>query len=109
VAHFHYVLVGGMVFPLLGGIYYWFPKITGRMLDERLGKWHFWIMFIGFNAAFFIMHIVGFFGMPRRVYTFLPGLGWEIPNLIATIGAFIIAAATLIFLSMCSRVARTVK
>jgi cytochrome c oxidase subunit I+III len=98
VAHFHYVLVGGMVFPLFGGIYYWFPKITGRLMDETLGKWHFWIMFIGFNATFFIMHLTGFFGMPRRVYTFIPGLGWEIPNLISTVGAFILGGSTLIFL-----------
>lgn len=98
VAHFHYVLVGGMVFPLFGGIFYWFPKITGRMLDERLGKWQFWLMFIGFNIAFFTMHFTGFFGMPRRVYTFLPGLGLEIPNLISTVGAFILGIGIALFL-----------
>jgi cytochrome c oxidase subunit I+III len=98
VAHFHYVLIGGMVFPLFGGIFYWFPKITGRMMDEGLGKWQFWLMFIGFNLTFFIMHYTGFIGMPRRVYTFLPGLGWEIPNLISTIGSFMIAASTVVFL-----------
>ena len=97
VAHFHYVLIGGAVFPLLGGIFYWFPKITGRMLDERLGVWAFWLLFIGFNVTFFTMHITGFLGMPRRVYTFLPGLGWEIPNLISSIGAFVIGIGILLF------------
>jgi cytochrome c oxidase subunit 1 len=66
VAHFHYVLIGGNVFPLIGAIYYWFPKFTGRMMNERLGKWHFWLAFIGFNVAFFPMHITGLMGMPRR-------------------------------------------
>jgi cytochrome c oxidase subunit I+III len=98
VAHFHYVLVGGMVFPLFAGIYYWFPKMTGRMLSEGLGKWHFWLFFIGFNLTFFVMHITGFIGMPRRVYTFLPGLGWEWLNMLSTIGAFILAAGVLVFL-----------
>jgi cytochrome c oxidase subunit I+III len=98
VAHFHYVLIGGMVFPLFGGIFYWFPKITGRMLDEKMGKWQFWIMFIGFNVTFFIMHLTGFLGMPRRVYTFLPGLGWELANLISTVGAFILAFSALLFI-----------
>ena len=72
VAHFHYVLIGGAVFPLLGAAYFWFPKITGRMMSERLGRWHFWLAFLGFNAAFFPMHIVGLWGMPRRIYTY-PG------------------------------------
>ena len=72
VAHFHYVLIGGAVFPLLGAVYYWFPKITGRMMSERLGRWHFWLVFIGFNVAFFPMHILGLWGMPRRVYTYPP-------------------------------------
>ena len=76
VAHFHYVLIGGAVFPLLGAIYYWFPKITGRMMSERLGRWHFWLAFIGFNLAFFPMHILGLQGMPRRVYTYQPEMGW---------------------------------
>ena len=97
VAHFHYVLIGGAVFPLLAGFFYWFPKITGRFLDETLGRWQFWLVFIGFHITFFTMHITGFLGMPRRVYTFLPGLGWEIPNLISTIGAFILATGFLIF------------
>ena len=84
VAHFHYVLIGGAVFPLLGAAYFWFPKITGRMMSERLGRWHFWLAFIGFNAAFFPMHIVGLWGMPRRVYTYPVELGWGTINLFIT-------------------------
>ena len=76
VAHFHYVLIGGAVFPLLGAIYYWFPKFTGRMMSERLGRWHFWLLFVGFNLAFFPMHILGLQGMPRRVYTYPAEMGW---------------------------------
>jgi cytochrome c oxidase subunit 1/cytochrome c oxidase subunit I+III len=98
VAHFHYVLIGGAVFPLFAGLFYWFPKITGRMLSERLGKWNFWLTFIGFNVAFFPMHISGLMGMPRRVYTYLPGLGWEVTNFISTIGAFILAIGVLLFI-----------
>lgn len=97
VAHFHYVLIGGAVFPLFGGMYYWFPKITGRMLDERLGRWNFWLVFIGFHVAFFPMHITGFFGMPRRVYTYLPGLGWDGLNMLSTIGAFVLGVGFLLF------------
>jgi hypothetical protein len=77
VAHFHYVLIGGAVFPLLGAIYYWFPKITGRMMSERLGKVSFWLIFLGFHLAFFPMHILGLMGMPRRVYTYPAGMGWD--------------------------------
>ena len=91
VAHFHYVLIGGAVFPLLGAIYYWFPKMTGRMLGEALGRWNFWIAFIGFNVAFFPMHILGLWGMPRRVYTYPAELGWGPLNLLSTIGAFVFA------------------
>ena len=91
VAHFHYVLIGGAVFPLLGAIYYWFPKMTGRMLGEALGRWNFWIAFIGFNVAFFPMHILGLWGMPRRVYTYPAELGWGSLNLLSTIGAFVFA------------------
>ena len=72
VAHFHYVLIGGAVFPLFGAFYYWFPKSTGRLLSERLGRWSFGLMFIGFNLAFFPMHLLGLQGMPRRVYTYPP-------------------------------------
>ena len=81
VAHFHYVLIGGAVFPLLGAVYYWFPKITGRMLSETIGRWNFWLAFIGFNVAFFPMHILGLWGMPRRVYTYPAELGWGPLNL----------------------------
>jgi cytochrome c oxidase subunit 1 len=98
VAHFHYVLVGGNVFPLLGAIYYWFPKFTGRMMSERLGKWNFWLAFIGFNMAFFPMHITGLMGMPRRVYTYQPEMGWGTLNLISTIGAAILFASFVLFL-----------
>jgi len=91
VAHFHYVLIGGAVFPLLGAIYYWFPKMTGRMLDEALGRWNFWVAFVGFNVAFFPMHVLGLWGMPRRVYTYPAELGWGSLNLLSTIGAFIFA------------------
>ncbi|MCC7452473.1 MAG: cytochrome c oxidase subunit I, partial [Anaerolineae bacterium] len=97
VAHLHYVLIGGAVFPLLGGIYYWFPKLTGRMMNERMGKWNFWLTFIGFNVAFFPMHLSGLYGMPRRVYTYLPGLGWDGLNFLSTVGAFILALGVLLF------------
>jgi cytochrome c oxidase subunit I+III len=93
VAHFHYVLFGGAVFPLFAGLYYWFPKVTGRMLDERIGIWSFALLFVGFNLTFFPMHQLGFEGMPRRVYTYLPGLGWELMNRLATAGAFVTAFA----------------
>jgi cytochrome c oxidase subunit I+III len=88
VAHFHYVLIGGVVFPLFAGLYYWLPKVTGRLLNERLGRWNFWLMFIFFNIAFFPMHLSGLLGMPRRVYTYPSGLGLETLNLISTVGAF---------------------
>ncbi len=84
VAHFHYVLIGGAVFPLLGAFYYWFPKMTGRMLDEGLGRWNFWLLFVGVNLTFFPMHQLGLEGMPRRVYTYLAGTGWGPLNLLAT-------------------------
>jgi cytochrome c oxidase subunit I+III len=90
VAHLHYVLIGGVAFPIFAGVYYWFPKFTGRMLDERLGKWNFWLLFVGVNVAFFPMHQVGLMGMPRRVWTYDAGLGWDIYNLISTIGVLII-------------------
>jgi cytochrome c oxidase subunit 1 len=98
VAHFHYVLIGGNVFPLLGAVYYWFPKFTGRMMSERLGKWHFWLAFVGFNATFFPMHITGLMGMPRRVYTYLPEMGWGNLNLISTLGGVILFASFVLFL-----------
>lgn len=98
VAHLHYVLFAGALLALFSGIYYWFPKMTGRLMNERLGVWHFWLTMIGMTLTFFPMHIVGLMGMPRRVYTYASGLGWETYNLIETIGAFIIAVAVLIFL-----------
>ena len=98
VAHFHYVLIGGAVFPVFGAIYYWFPKVTGRMLSERAGKANFWMFFIGVNLAFFPMHQLGLEGMPRRVYTYLPETGWGALNLLSTVGAVVIAASVLVFL-----------
>ncbi|HEV7839050.1 MAG TPA: cytochrome c oxidase subunit I [Gemmatimonadaceae bacterium] len=98
VAHLHYVLIGGGLFPLLGAFYYWFPKVTGRMLSERLGKIHFWMMFIGVNLAFFPMHQLGLEGMPRRVYTYLSGMGWGALNLAATLGAVLTVLAMVVFL-----------
>ena len=97
VAHFHYVLIGGAVFPLLGILTYWFPKITGRMMSESLGKVGFWILFLGFQLAFFPMHFAGLLGMPRRVYTYPAGQGLELPNLLSTMGAFAVASAVLLF------------
>jgi cytochrome c oxidase subunit 1 len=98
VAHFHYVLIGGAVFPLFAGLYFWFPKLTGRMLSERLGHWNFWVLFIGFNLTFFPMHYLGLAGMPRRIYTYAEGLGWDTLNSIATVGAFLIALSVLMAL-----------
>jgi cytochrome c oxidase subunit I len=106
VAHFHYVLMGGAVFTVFCGIYYWFPKMTGRMLDERLGKISFWWMFIGFNLTFFVQHALGLSGMPRRIYTYSPGLGWSTYNLISTIGSFILGVGVLLTIA---NVARSLK
>jgi heme/copper-type cytochrome/quinol oxidase subunit 1 len=97
VAHFHYVLIGGSVFPLLGAITYWYPKFTGRMMSERLGKISFWTIFLGFQLAFFPMHIAGLMGMPRRVYTYPAGMGLELPNMLSTIGSGVVALAVLLF------------
>jgi cytochrome c oxidase subunit 1/cytochrome c oxidase subunit I+III len=98
VAHLHYVLIGINVFPVVGGIHYWFPKFTGRMMSERLGKWTFWIMFVGFNVGFFPMHIAGLLGMPRRIYTYPDGLGWGPVNLVITLGAYLFAFGVLLFI-----------
>jgi cytochrome c oxidase subunit 1 len=98
VAHFHYVLFGGAIFSLAAGIYFWWPKMFGRMLNETLGKLHFWLMLIGFNLTFFPMHMLGLHGMPRRVYTYAAGLGFEQGNLLATIGAATIIASFLVFI-----------
>ena len=98
VAHIHYVLIGINLFPVIGGIYFWFPKMTGRMMDERLGSWSFWIIFSASISRSFPMHITGLMGMPRRVYTYPAGLGWDTLNLITTIGSFVLAIGILIFL-----------
>ncbi|HJU48269.1 MAG TPA: cytochrome c oxidase subunit I [Gaiellaceae bacterium] len=95
VAHFHYVLFGGAVFPIFAGLHYWLPKITGRLLDERLGALSFWLVFVGFNLAFFPMHISGLLGMPRRVYTYPSGMGWDVYNLLSTIGALVLVLGIL--------------
>jgi cytochrome c oxidase subunit 1 len=98
VAHFHYVLVGGSLFGLLAGTYYWFPKITGRMYNERLGKWHFWLMLVGFNLAFLPQHMLGLMGMPRRIYTYEQGGVFEAYNAISTAGSFLMGIGFLLFI-----------
>jgi cytochrome c oxidase subunit I len=98
VGHIHYVLFGGTVFALFGGFYYWLPKITGRLLNEKLAKWHFWLMFVGMNATYFPMYLLGLYGMPRRVFSYAVTQGWGPLNLLSTIGAFIIATSVLIFM-----------
>jgi cytochrome c oxidase subunit I+III len=97
VAHFHYVLIGGAVFPLLGAVYYWFPKMTGRMMSERLGRWAFWLIVIGFNLTFFPMHILGLQGMPRRVYTYQPDMPWHGLNMFVSLSAIILVAGFMVF------------
>ncbi len=97
VAHFHYVLVGSILFMIFAAFYYWFPKATGRMLSERLGKWHFWLMVVGFHLTFDFMHIPGLLGMPRQIYTYEPDRGWTGWNIIITVGAFIQSIATMVF------------
>jgi cytochrome c oxidase subunit 1 len=98
VAHFHYVLFGGAIFGIFSGIYYWFPKVTGRLLGEVLGKWNFWLMFIGMNLTFAPMHMLGLNGMPRRTYRYGEGLGFDLWNLVATVGSLILAFGVLLFL-----------
>jgi cytochrome c oxidase subunit I+III len=98
VAHFHYVLIGGMVFPLLAAFYYWTPMINGRRLSERLGRWAFWLSFAGVHLTFLPMHLTGLMGMPRRVNTYLPDRSWDLPNLVSTVGAFVMAAGVAVFL-----------
>jgi cytochrome c oxidase subunit I len=97
VGHFHWVLIGGTLFGVFAGIYYWFPKVTGRMLSERLAKWQFWLLFIGFIVTFGPMHVSGLLGMPRRIYTYQADRPWELWNRLSTIGAFIQAPSYLIF------------
>ena len=98
VAHFHYVLFGGSIFSLTAGAYYWWPKMFGKMLDERLGKAHFWVMLAGFNLTFFPMHFVGLLGMPRRIYSYPAGLGFDTLNMLSTVGAFLLGSSFLIFI-----------
>ena len=97
VAHFHYVLFGGSIMGIFGGIYFYFPKMTGRLMSEKIGNWHFWLNFIGFNLTFFPMHFSGMLGMPRRIYTYDAGQGWELFNLLATAGTYLLFVSTLIF------------
>jgi cytochrome c oxidase subunit 1/cytochrome c oxidase subunit I+III len=98
VAHLHYVLIGINVFPVAGAVYFWFPKFTGKLMDERLGQWNFWTMFIGFNLGFFPMHISGLLGMPRRIYTYPDSMGWDWLNLITTIGSFLFGFGVLLLI-----------
>jgi cytochrome c oxidase subunit 1 len=97
VAHFHYVLIGGLLFTIFAAMYYWFPKATGRMLSETLGRWHFWLLVIGFNLTFGPQHLLGILGMPRRIYTYAPGRGWELWNLLSSLGVVFQALAVLFF------------
>ena len=96
VAHFHYVIVGGALFGLFSGLYYWFPKVTGRFLNERLGRWHFWVTMVGFNLTFFPMHFSGMYGMPRRTWIYTEDLGLEFWNQLSTVGAFIFGVGSLL-------------
>jgi cytochrome c oxidase subunit 1 len=97
IAHFHYVIVGAILFAVFAGIYYWFPKVTGKMYSERLAKLHFWLFFIGFHLTFDFMHVPGLLGMPRRIYTYEPGRGWDAWNFVVTVGVFFQAAGILAF------------
>ena len=99
VAHFHYMIVGGILFALFAAFYYWYPKVTGKMMSERLGKVHFWLFLLGFHMTFDVMHIPGLLGMPRRIYTYEPGRGWDTLNLIISTGAFVQGIAILVFLA----------
>jgi cytochrome c oxidase subunit 1 len=98
VAHFHFVLIGGLLFNIFAGLYYWFPKATGRILSEQLGRWHFWLFVLGFNVTFGTMHFQGLLGMPRRIYTYDPGRGWDALNLVTSLGVILQAAGVLVFL-----------
>lgn len=97
VAHLHYTIFGGMVFPVMAGVYYFYPVFTKKQMSPRLGRWAFWLAFIGFNVTFMPMHFAGLMGMPRRVYTYPGDIGWDLPNLISTVGAFVVAAGFLVF------------
>ena len=106
VAHLHYVLIGGAVFPLLGAVYYWFPKFTGRLMSERLGRWVFGLIFVGFHLTFFPMHVLGLQGMPRRVYTYQPEMPWAALNLFISLSAVLLAAGFVLFFVDAIRSAR---
>jgi heme/copper-type cytochrome/quinol oxidase subunit 1 len=97
VAHMHYVLFGGVVFAVFAGLYYWFPKMTGRLLGERLGRWHFWLVFVGFHLTFLPQHWLGAEGMPRRVFTYAADTGWGPLNLLSSLGAVVMGAGILVF------------
>jgi cytochrome c oxidase subunit I+III len=97
VAHFHYVILGGVVFPIFAGLYHWFPKVTGRLGNERLGRVSFWLMFLGFNATFFVQHVLGLWGMPRRVYTFAEEFDWDFLNAFSSLGSFVLSLGVLVF------------
>jgi cytochrome c oxidase subunit 1 len=99
VAHFHYVLFGGSIFAIFGGLYYWWPKMFGRILDERLGKVHFWLVFIGFNLTFFPQHMLGLMGMQRRIYTYHQHGLWEAYNMASSIGSYVMAVGMLVFVA----------
>jgi cytochrome c oxidase subunit I+III len=99
VAHFHYVLIGSSVMPMFAGAYYWWPKLTGKLLDERLGRWNFWLFLAGLNLTFLPQHFVGILGMPRRIYTYLPGLGWDAMNLLSTVGAVVAGLSVVVFVA----------
>lgn len=99
IAHFHFVIFGAAVFPILGGMYFWSPKLTGRMYHEGVGKLSFWLTFVGTFVTFFPMHIVGILGMPRRVYTYAPGLGWALLNFIESIGAYLLAVGRMMMMA----------
>jgi cytochrome c oxidase subunit 1 len=107
VAHFHYVLIGGAVFPLIGAVYYWYPKYAGRMMSERLGRWVFGLIFVGFHVTFFPMHILGLQGMPRRIYTYQPEMHWDALNLLSSLGSAVLAVGFLLFLIDAVRSARS--
>ena len=109
VAHFHYVLIGGAIFPMFAGIYHWYPKMTGKFLDEALGKIHFWTFFIGFNLTFFTLHFLGLHGMPRRVYTYSPDRHWSALNMIASVGVIFMTLGLLVFLINIYRTRRASK
>src|SRR5205085_8267344 len=98
VAHLHYVLFAGSMMGLFAGTYYWFPKMTGKLLNETLGQIHFWLVMVGMTLAFFPMHWLGMAGMPRRIYTYHGDMGWDLWNLVSTLGAFTIALGVLVFI-----------